>query len=593
MSIQSNSPAIKPTLLLDFANVKQLDPRITFSRASTATYYGTQTAKAEENLLLQSQDFNENAWQKTEVTATANSIAAPDGTTTADTLTNTTVNTLHIAFQAATLNGQAYAFSVFAKKGTADFVFLRGSDGTSARQAWFNLATGAVGTVETNITASITDVGNGWYRCVGVWSISSSASTNYSVGISEANGVSSYAGTSKDIYVWGAQLEQRSAVTAYTPTTTQPITNYVSQLQTAASGVARFDHNPITDESLGLLIEEQRANLCLQSENFATTWTTSQASITTNTVIAPDGTLTGDKLVEDTATSIHVVQQVISFTTGTTSSFSVYVKAAERTRINIQAATSATFGISANFDLSNGTVISAILGSASIQSVGNGWYRCTATGASTQTASTNIRINLISSGTTVSYTGNGYSGVFLWGAQLEAGAFPTSYIPTVASQVTRSRDDASMTGANFSSWYNQAEGTVYSEYSARNGGRAFMFDDGSTNNRFEIRFTSNTSQLSSWSGNIQQISSLFAPTATGLPEGVMLKASAGLLLNDAATTANGVSPGVDTSCLMPLALSRAFLGSFQGTSTFLNGHIRKLSYYPLRVTNAQLQALTS
>jgi hypothetical protein len=172
-------------------------------------------------------------------------------------------------------------------------------------------------------------------------------------------------------------------------------------------------------------------------------------------------------------------------------------------------------------------------------------------------------------------------------------AFASSYIPTVASQVTRAADAASMTGANFSSWYNQAEGAIYSEYSARNGGRAFMFDDGSTNNRFEIRFTSNTSQLSSWSGNIQQISSLFAPAATGLPEGVMLKASAGLLLNDAANTANGVSPGVDTSCLMPLALSRAFLGSFQGTSTFLNGHIRKLSYYPIRCTNAQLQALTS
>ena len=120
-----------------------------------------------------------------------------------------------------------------------------------------------------------------------------------------------------------------------------------------------------------------------------------------------------------------------------------------------------------------------------------------------------------------------------------------------------------------------------------------MFDDGSTNNRFEIRFTSNTSQLNSWSGNVQQISSLFAPTATGLPEGVMLKASAGLLLNDAATTANGFSPGVDTSCLMPLDLSRAFVGSFQGTSTFLNGHIRKLAYYPKRLANAEIVGLTS
>jgi hypothetical protein len=177
-------------------------------------------------------------------------------------------------------------------------------------------------------------------------------------------------------------------------------------------------------------------NLCLQSENFATTWTTIEASVTTNTVIAPDGTLTGDKLVENTATNPHLVQQVIAFTTGTTYSFSVYAKAAERTRINIQAATSATFGISAFFDLSNGTVISATLGSASIQSVGNGWYRCTATGVSTQTLSSNVRINLISTGTTSNYTGDGTSGVFLWGAQLNVGAVPAAYLQTVATAVT-------------------------------------------------------------------------------------------------------------------------------------------------------------
>jgi len=208
-------------------------------------------------------------------------------------------------------------------------------------------------------------------------------------------------------------------------------------MQTAAINAVRINHNPDTKEFLGLLIENASTNLLTYSEQFDNAaWTKSASSIAADTVIAPDGTLTGDKLVEDTATSVHVVQQVISFTTGTTSSFSVYVKAAERTRINIQAATSATFGISANFDLSNGTVISAILGSASIQSVGNGWYRCTATGVSTQTLSSNVRINLISTGTTSNYTGDGTSGVFLWGAQLNVGAVPAAYLQTVATAVT-------------------------------------------------------------------------------------------------------------------------------------------------------------
>ena len=84
MTIQQNYPSTKPALLLDFANTKKLDPRITFTRASTATYYdGKTNAKAEENLLVRSQEFDNAIWAKTTTTVTTNSFVAPDTTASA------------------------------------------------------------------------------------------------------------------------------------------------------------------------------------------------------------------------------------------------------------------------------------------------------------------------------------------------------------------------------------------------------------------------------------------------------------------------------------------------------------------------------
>ena len=434
MSIASNFPAISPALSLDFAAVKALDPRITYSRASTATYYGTQTAKAEENLLLQSQDFNISpTWTQQDVLLTANTQAAPNGTSTADTLTENTANAARAITDTASYvpaSGLSFTMSVYAKAGTATVIQLVGRSLTFGTNVWanFDLSAGTVGSVGSLTTASIVNVGSGWYRCVITGT--STASGYGSLSISMVNNNASatrfpvYTGTSQLLYIWGAQLEQRSSVTAYTATTTQPITNYIPVLMTAASGVARFDHNPVTQESLGLLIEEQRTNLLTYSEQFDNAaWTKTKSSITANTIIAPDGTLTGDKLVEDSTLGEHYPIQLVSLTTGTTYTGSVYVKAGERTSIRLQAAGGAfsTYAQSnADFNLATGTVTaqgSLSLG-ATITSVGNGWFRCTLSVATVATSTGGI-FPILSNGSTTSYTGNGYSGIYIWGAQLE------------------------------------------------------------------------------------------------------------------------------------------------------------------------------
>ena len=271
MSIASLYPSINPSLLLDFANVKRLDPRITFTRTTTATYYdGVTTAKAEENLLTNSAAFT--PFTTTGSSLTANSTTAPDGTSTAYTLTEDTANSTHRLNWGSPPSGSAGALSVYAKANSAGRYLYISTYTTAARIAIFDLSgAGTVTQSNASSTATITSIGNGWYRC----SVSVNETVTYlEFGLSNATTGSTttaptYTGNGSSMYIWGPQFELRNAVTAYTATTTQAITNYIPVLQTASSGQARFDHNPTTGESLGLLIEEARTNVCLYSEDFS------------------------------------------------------------------------------------------------------------------------------------------------------------------------------------------------------------------------------------------------------------------------------------------------------------------------------------
>ena len=608
-------PAIKPTLLLDFANTEQLDPRITFTRASTATYYGTQTAKAEENLMLQSQDFT-TTWTQSNLSRTANTTAAPDGSTTADTLTDTTDNGAHIVSQSPLpFANTVYTLSCFLKANTHNFAMATLTNTVTSQNgisAVVDLSTGAItqtatGTNATFTSSSITSIGNGWYRVV-ITGSSVAGFNRAEVAFAPAatgntfatNQRISFTGTgTASFFAWGAQLEQRSAATAYTPTTTTPITNYIPQLLTAASGVARFDHNPITFESLGLEIEEQRTNLLTYSEQFDdAAWTKARTSITANAVVSPDGTVNADKLVEDTtASNTHQIQRSVSYTSGTTYTRSMYAKAAERTGFRFQFPSSAfTSGLNAYFDLATGTVGSVSTGvTATITPVGNGWYRCTATATATATASgTEISCGLTITTNNPTYTGDGYSGIYIWGAQLEAGAFATSYIPTVASQVTRAADAASMTGTNFSTWYNAGQGTLYTESRCPNGvasnlNRIASLNDGTASNRMEIDTGSTTTTVVRITTNGTSQGSPSAGTYTDFQ---IRKSALAIQFNNFTLAANTATSS-DTSAVVPV-VDRLMIGqSPSPNSNYLNGTMAKLAYYPIRCTDAQLQGMTT
>jgi len=603
MTIQANFPAIKPSLLLDFANTKQLDSRITYTRASTASFYnGVTTAMAEQNLILQSQTFDSASWGKSSSTVTANTTVAPDGTTTADSIAITSSISVVYADLGANAAVGTYTFSCYVKAGTNNYVALNMQGNTTSWvTAIYDLSTGAVtqtangsSGLATITTTSITSAGSGWYRCVLTFACTSSVlrypcvmfapsatgntlTTNFGEPSGNTNG--------NTLIVWGAQLEQRSAVTAYTATTTQAITNYIPVLQTAASGVARFDNNPTTGESLGLLIEESRTNLFTYSAQFDNAaWSKVNATITADTIVSPDGTLNGDKLIGSGSGSIqHYVTRTVNLTG--TNTLTVYAKAGEKSFVWVSLG-----GIGAWFNLSTGAIGTVTSGiTAAITSVGNGWYRCSATRTAVVA---DYYIYVVNSDNTLEFTGNSYDGIYIWGAQLEAGAFATSYIPTVASQVTRAADAASMTGTNFSTWYNQGEGTLYSEAKllATPGGATYPgIVKISTDSANKIGFWTIPAATSMYFSVGANSTSSADISIAQSPVSNFVKISGVYKVNDFAASVNASTVGTDTSGVIPV-VNKMDIGTYDNS---WNGTIKKIAYYPLRVTNAQLQSLTS
>jgi len=190
---------------------------------------------------------------------------------------------------------------------------------------------------------------------------------------------------------------------------------------------------------------------------------------------------------------------------------------------------------------------------------------------------------------TPNWSGNGTSGIYVWGAQIEALAFPTSYIPTTTAQVTRASDNASMTGTNFSSWYSVGQGTVYAEAAGSTVAGAstiYAISDGTGNNR--IVGAVGSFMLFVGVGGVQQVNlSVGSDTAN-----VFAKYAGFFSTNNFGFTRNGATASTASSGSIP-TVTTLYIGSGStGTSGYLGGRIKKLAYYPQTVTSAQLQALT-
>ena len=374
-------------------------------------------------------------------------------------------------------------------------------------------------------------------------------------------------------------------------------------LQSAAIDAPRLDYNPSTLAAQGLLIEEARTNLVTRSEEFNdAAWTKTNSSITANATTAPSGTATADKLIEALDTNLvhQVTQSGVTIVSLATYTASVFVKADTRTRVRVGFLVAAS-GVVADANLTAGTIgaASAFGGGAaaasSIQALNNGWYRISVTGTGAAGTSGELRVELLDASGNRQYNGDGTSGLFLWGAQLEAGAFPTSYIPTTTTALTRSQDRAVIN--TLAPWYNSAAGTIYAEFAVTQpaaGSNQFLArssDNSYSNQIGDFINTTGFVGISTASGGVFDG---LAATSVVVSANTITKAVGAYATNDLAAVKDGGTVATDPTATIPSGLTRFDLGSdHSGLNNIKAGYLRRITYYPTRLSNAQLQTITT
>jgi len=271
----------------------------------------------------------------------------------------------------------------------------------------------------------------------------------------------------------------------FTRASVATITDIDGTLREVGVDVPRLVEYDGAGGALGLLIEEQRTNLLKYSEKMdESVYKRLNVDVTPNAVISPNNATEGDKLVADNNDELHWFYQNFTVVSGTEHTFSIFVKAGAVTEVSIRLqALGGSADIVYLYDLALGT------GNGYIESFPNGWYRLS---GSFTPDTTSGRFYIFISGTQYAYEGNGAS-LYIWGAQVEEGSYPSSYIPTVGSSVTREADDCTRT---LGDELDHHEFTVYAEidkYPASGTDARFLsLSDGTGSNRITLREAGNS-----------------------------------------------------------------------------------------------------
>lgn len=366
------------------------------------------------------------------------------------------------------------------------------------------------------------------------------------------------------------------ATSASNPATYVNSSGYVTA---ATNNQPRFDYDPVALTCKGLLVEESRSNQIIYSEDFtqSATWVPVGAGTTANSTTSPDGTVNAVKLTETAVTSAHRVYQLSPTLTGTFT-YTVYAKQAERKYLVL--AESRVTGNRACFDLDAGTIVAtAVSPSATITNAGNGWWRCSIQSTVSATYFS-FSIGLSNTATAASnpapsYAGTEGYGIYIWGAQLEAGAFATSYIPTTTTALTRNADVATITGTNFSDWWQASKGgaQVQALPSTVSGIRPLVqYDDGTANNIISLRGNAANPELQIVDGGAPQVQLDAGTIVANTPYSL----TGWWQTNDCKARQNSGATVSDYTATIP-TVTQARLGS-DGTN-YLNGHLANISYY--------------
>jgi hypothetical protein len=369
-------------------------------------------------------------------------------------------------------------------------------------------------------------------------------------------------------------------------------------IQSAAVNAARFDHDPVTLACKGLLIEEGRTNLFQYSEIFneaasSNYWDSATANaVTSNQTTSPDGAATADLLTTSTASFDCFVRRTINWGGSTQYSHSIFLKRGPSNHryVGLYIGAGITGGLQyPYFDFDNPTTVQipsgtmvGTINSTRVDAYPNGWYRVSVTFT---TAATPITIYggvyVSTSNGTLSSTPTAGLDCYIWGIQAETGSFATSYIPTTTGTLARGADVCNITGGNFTSFYNQSEGTLFSNLSSESGflGRAVTAVGSSSAE--QVAIGRDVTRVRSGSVDIGS----FYVNTTLLGK----RAVAYAIDQQAASRLGGVVSS--TNAGLPSGMSSLIIGGTIGVTTTVT--VSAIRYYRKRLPNAKLQALTA
>ncbi len=553
----------------------------TFSRGSdiqaTRVNASGLIEKAKVNLLLQSNNFG-TTWTSVNSGSVTSGQTGYDGSSDAWLLTKAATNFSGIR-QSVSVSG-VHTFSIIAKAGSLNYLWVEEYIGASI---YFDLVNGTT-SGSGAISSSMTSLGGGWWRCELASSVSITIATLY------PQAGSSPSATAGNILIQDAALCHGLIAQDYVETTTTAV------VEGLTADLPRLDYSGGAS-CPSLLLEPSRTNLFEYSEYFgATYWEKTNATITDNATTSPEGVGNASAFTENTSTSTHFIKSdQISASASTYYSASYFVKYNGR-HFQILGSTGSEGGGYVNFDLINGEVGDSDQITGSIESLGDGWYKCTGTNIS-QSSATEIRLlpYLCTSPTSSrgeSYTGDGTSGVYLFGAQLEAGSYPTSYIPTYGTAAVRGEDFNYL--LSISDILNNSEGTLFLEVQGLfNGGdsRRFTISDGTTSNRVAIELDEIASRIRSYvvggganDGNLD----IDGVDQTGnLKIGVTYDGSALKM------SVNGSTPSSLATSVVLSGMNRMQFSTAGASTNKMFGKVKQTLVFKTALTNAELAALTA
>jgi hypothetical protein len=356
-------------------------------------------------------------------------------------------------------------------------------------------------------------------------------------------------------------------------------------IESVANGVSRLNYPMIDGVVKGCphhILEPQRTNLITYSEDFSQ-WASNGGTVTSNQTISPSGTLNADKLSAFPNNGQHRLDFASSNVAGETT-FSFFAKSVEYNSVWARIGLSTVF-----FDLENGeSQNNTSATTSSTEYYGNGWYRCIMT-KEISSANEICRINLTQSYKDSSiFIGDGTSGIYIYGAQFEQGSYPTSYIPTNGSTVTRSAETAN--GSGDASTFNDSEGVLMAEISAFDDStKQFSISNGTSASSVKFLYLSGNVFSFQVRDNLSTQCSIIK-TLSNVNENI--KAAGKYKANDFSLWVNGFKVGVDTSGTVPTGLSELAYDDGGGGGRFYSS-TKQVQYYDSALTDNELETLTS